>query len=77
MMPRTRYLLPVLALLLALPLAGQEPSANRNIRFGMPGPASKDPKDREAFGQNWQRFGIPKEGSGRPPGYRRPLRDRE
>jgi len=58
MMPRTRYLLPVLALLLALPLACQEvkpqelqsePSGNRNIRFGMPGPASKDPKDREAF----------------------------
>jgi hypothetical protein len=48
MMPRARFLLPVLALLLALPLACQEVktqdpltelTSNRNIRFGMPGPA--------------------------------------
>src|ERR1700731_793762 len=35
--PAKRYLLPLLALLLALPLVAQEP--NRNVRFGMPSPA--------------------------------------
>ena len=38
MMPvRKRLAAPTLALLLAPPLAAQE--ANRNVRFGLPGPA--------------------------------------
>jgi hypothetical protein len=38
---------PLLVLLLAAaPLGAQE--ANRNVRFGMPGPANTDPKNREA-----------------------------
>jgi endonuclease G len=43
-----RRLLPVLALILALPLAAQEArEPNRNVRFGLPAPA--DQKDREAY----------------------------
>jgi hypothetical protein len=44
-----RRLLPVLALILALPLAAQEAREpnNRNVRFGLPAPA--DQKDREAY----------------------------
>jgi endonuclease G len=42
-----RFALPLLALALAAPLAAQEP--NRNIRFGLPGPAKADPKEREAY----------------------------
>jgi endonuclease G len=38
---------PLLALLLAAPLAAQE--ANRNVRFGLPGLAKHDPSSREAF----------------------------
>jgi endonuclease G len=38
---------PALALLLAAPLAAQE--ANRNVRFGLPGPAKAEPSSREAF----------------------------
>jgi endonuclease G len=37
----------LLALLLASPLAAQE--ANRNARFGLPGPAKADPSSREAY----------------------------
>jgi endonuclease G, mitochondrial len=37
----------LLALLLASPLAAQEP--NRNARFGLPGPAKAEPSSREAF----------------------------
>jgi endonuclease G len=38
---------PLLALLLAAPLATQE--ANRNVRFGLPGPAKAEPSSREAY----------------------------
>jgi endonuclease G len=43
-----RFVPPLLVLLLAAaPLGAQE--ANRNVRFGMPAPASTDPKNREAY----------------------------
>jgi endonuclease G, mitochondrial len=42
-----RLAAPLLALLVAAPLAAQE--ANRNVRFGLPGPAKHDPSSREAF----------------------------
>jgi hypothetical protein len=43
-----RLAVPALALLLAAaPLAAQE--ANRNIRFGLPGPAKPKPSSREAL----------------------------
>jgi endonuclease G len=43
-----RLALPLLTLALATaPLTAQE--ANRNIRFGLPGPARADPKEREAY----------------------------
>ncbi len=38
---------PLLALLVAAPLAAQEP--NRNVPFGLPGPAKPDPSSREAY----------------------------
>jgi endonuclease G len=39
-----------LALVLAvLPLPAQRATPNRNIRFGMPGPATTDPKDRDNY----------------------------
>src|SRR5260370_34698368 len=47
MPPVKRYLLPLVALLLAFPLMAQEP--NRNVRFGLPSPAKADPKQREDF----------------------------
>jgi endonuclease G len=48
MMPVLKRLAaPILALLLAPPLAAQE--ANRNVRFGLPGPAKHDPSSRDAF----------------------------
>jgi hypothetical protein len=48
MMPvRKRLAAPTLALLLAPPLAAQE--ANRNVRFGLPGPAKPEPSSREAY----------------------------
>jgi len=77
-MPRKRYLLPVLALLLALPLACQEVkskdpltelTSNRNIRFGMPGPASNDPKDREAFLIEREQFVLSYNGKTRTPNW--------
>jgi endonuclease G len=42
-----RLAVPLLALLIAAPLAAQE--ANRNVRFGLPGPARPEPSSREAF----------------------------
>jgi endonuclease G, mitochondrial len=42
-----RLAAPLLALLVAAPLAAQE--VNRNIRFGLPGPAKAEPSSREAF----------------------------
>jgi endonuclease G len=42
-----RLAAPLLALLVAAPLAAQE--ANRNVRFGLPGPARPEPSNREAF----------------------------
>src|SRR5436190_23461478 len=46
--PTRRLALPLLALILAAaPLAAQE--ANRNARFGLPGPAKADPKQRDAY----------------------------
>jgi endonuclease G, mitochondrial len=59
--PLERFAAPVLALLLAaLPLVAQEPfpqvaqepvppEAARHVRFGMPGPAKADPRDREHY----------------------------
>jgi DNA/RNA non-specific endonuclease len=45
--PMKRILLAALPLLLALPLAAAEPQeVNRNVRFGLPAPASKD---RDAY----------------------------
>ena len=41
MAPVKRYILAVLALLLALPLVAQE--SNRNVRFGLPSPAKDHP----------------------------------
>jgi endonuclease G len=38
---------PLLAMLLAAPLAAQE--SNRNVPFGLPGPAKADPSSREAY----------------------------
>jgi endonuclease G len=42
-----RLAAPALALLFAAPLTAQE--ANRNVRFGLPGPAKAEPSSREAF----------------------------
>ncbi len=42
-----RLTAPLLALLVAAPLAAQEP--NRNAPFGLPGPAKPEPSSREAF----------------------------
>jgi endonuclease G len=42
-----RLAVPLLALLLATPLAAQEP--NRNVPFGLPGPAKPDPSSRDAY----------------------------
>ena len=48
MMPTLkRFAALVLPLLLAAPLAAQE--ANRNVPFGLPGPARPEPSSREAF----------------------------
>jgi endonuclease G len=41
-----RFALPLLALLLAAPVSAQE--ANRNARFGLPGPVATNPKDPKA-----------------------------
>jgi len=78
MIHRKRYLPAVLALLLALSLAWQEvktqepqpePGANRNIRFGMPGLASKDPKDREAFLIEREQYVLSYNGKTRTPNW--------
>ncbi len=45
--PRTLLAAALVALVLAAPLHAQAPE--RNIRFGMPGPAAADPARREAF----------------------------
>jgi endonuclease G len=42
-----RLAAPFLALLFAAPLVAQE--ANRNVPFGLPGPAKADPSSREAY----------------------------
>jgi len=51
MLARLKCLLPaLLALLLAAsPPAAQQPAANPNIRFGLPGPAKASPESREAY----------------------------
>jgi hypothetical protein len=51
MLARLKCLLPaLLALFLATtPPAAQEPTANPNLRFGMPADAKVDPKSREAY----------------------------
>ena len=48
---RLKYLLPALLALFLVtsPPAAQEPGTNPNIRFGLPGPATPDPKDRDRY----------------------------
>jgi endonuclease G len=79
MISTPRCLFPLLALLGVLPVACQqaretdrpsgETNLNRNIRFGMPGPATPDAADREAYLLEREQYVLSYNGKTRTPNW--------